>query len=453
MAATSEEVAREAVRKIKVDYEVLPHFVNEDDLGKAGSRAKAAGEKVTGDPEKALQDAEAVSEGTLRHSGRHPLLPGTPRLRHPVAGRSGSGLAFHPGCVTGWAGTWRRTSKSPPPISRSRWITSAADSAASSAPDAWGRSRCPPLAESGRKAGQDLPRSRHRTADRGQPSLGLRQDQGGRQEGRHHHRLAIRHLGHRRIRRRRPASPPLRLLQYPQHAPESHFRLRERRPRAAPGARPTTSRHRSSPAPPSKTSPPKSTWTPWRSSIRTPATPRAPNSYRFQFKRPPRSAEWKKLWQPRGIPTPARCAAGLASASTPGAARGHASTCRTTINPDGSVLVEMGTQDLGTGTRTIMTQVAAETLGLPMSQIKLVIGDNSLPPGGSSGGSTTVGGRHRPPANPASTRWPSCSKRPRQPSVRSPNELEAVDGTRSRQGRHREEHDLDRGLQEDWRRR
>src|ERR1035438_534691 len=51
----------------------------------------------------------------------------------------------------------------------------------------------------------------------------------------------------------------------------------------------------------------------------------------------------------------------------------------------------MGTQDLGTGTRTIMTQVAAETLGLQMGQIKLVIGDNSLPPGGSSGGSTTVG--------------------------------------------------------------
>ena len=40
------------------------------------------------------------------------------------------------------------------------------------------------------------------------------------------------------------------------------------------------------------------------------------------------------------------------------------------------MLLEMGTQDLGTGTRTIMTQVAAETLGLQMSQVKLVIGDN-----------------------------------------------------------------------------
>src|ERR1039457_433848 len=61
VAATTEEAAIEAVRKIKVAYEALPHFVNEADLGKAGSHGKAAGEKVTGDPEKAIQDAEAVS--------------------------------------------------------------------------------------------------------------------------------------------------------------------------------------------------------------------------------------------------------------------------------------------------------------------------------------------------------------------------------------------------------
>ena len=36
--------------------------------------------------------------------------------------------------------------------------------------------------------------------------------------------------------------------------------------------------------------------------------------------------------------------------------------------------------------------VAAETLGLPMGAIKLKIGDNSLPPSGASGGSTTIGG-------------------------------------------------------------
>ncbi len=36
--------------------------------------------------------------------------------------------------------------------------------------------------------------------------------------------------------------------------------------------------------------------------------------------------------------------------------------------------------------------VAAETLGLPLGAITLKIGDNSLPPSGASGGSTTVGG-------------------------------------------------------------
>src|SRR5215471_10006964 len=64
VAATSEEVARDAVRKIKVDYEVMPHLVSEEDLSKAGPRAKAAGEQVTGDLEKAFQEAEVTSEGS-----------------------------------------------------------------------------------------------------------------------------------------------------------------------------------------------------------------------------------------------------------------------------------------------------------------------------------------------------------------------------------------------------
>src|SRR5947209_2041054 len=64
VAATTEELAREAARKVKVDYEVLPHFVEDDKLAKAGARSKAAGEKLQGDPDKALKDADHVSEGT-----------------------------------------------------------------------------------------------------------------------------------------------------------------------------------------------------------------------------------------------------------------------------------------------------------------------------------------------------------------------------------------------------
>ena len=63
-----------------------------------------------------------------------------------------------------------------------------------------------------------------------------------------------------------------------------------------------------------------------------------------------------------------------------------------TINPDGSVEAKIGTQDLGTGTRTTIPIVIAETLGIPMEAVKLYIGKNSYPVSGASGGSTTIGG-------------------------------------------------------------
>src|SRR5579863_9788720 len=58
VAAESEEQARDAIRLIKVEYEVLPHLVKEDDLAKAGTRGKVAGEQIHGDPDKAFQEAE-----------------------------------------------------------------------------------------------------------------------------------------------------------------------------------------------------------------------------------------------------------------------------------------------------------------------------------------------------------------------------------------------------------
>src|SRR2546422_9486724 len=62
LAAVSEEIAEDAIRKIKIQYERLPHFVLEEDLSKAGDRAKSAGEQRQGDPEKGLQDPERSEE-------------------------------------------------------------------------------------------------------------------------------------------------------------------------------------------------------------------------------------------------------------------------------------------------------------------------------------------------------------------------------------------------------
>src|SRR5271168_2033364 len=54
---------------------------------------------------------------------------------------------------------------------------------------------------------------------------------------------------------------------------------------------------------------------------------------------------------------------------------------------DGTVEVRVGTQDIGTGTRTVLAIVAAEELGLPVSRVKSEIGDTrflfSVPSGGS----------------------------------------------------------------------
>jgi len=60
------------------------------------------------------------------------------------------------------------------------------------------------------------------------------------------------------------------------------------------------------------------------------------------------------------------------------------------IHPDGSVKVMTASQDLGTGTRTIIAQTAAEELGLQASDITALIGDTTFPPSGASGGSTTA---------------------------------------------------------------
>lgn len=101
---------------------------------------------------------------------------------------------------------------------------------------------------------------------------------------------------------------------------------------------------------------------------------------------------WKEKWRPRGQNKSDSIARGLGLSIHSWGGRGHACDCDLTIHPDGSVDVKMGTQDLGTGTRTVIMAVAAETLGLPTDAINLQIGDSEYPAGGVSGGSSTVGG-------------------------------------------------------------
>lgn len=101
---------------------------------------------------------------------------------------------------------------------------------------------------------------------------------------------------------------------------------------------------------------------------------------------------WKQKWHTRGDQTPGPVKRGLGMSLHTWGGRGHNSNCDLSIHPDGSVEIKLGSQDLGTGTRTVIAMVVAETLGLGVKDVKVMIGDSRFPVSGASGGSTTVGG-------------------------------------------------------------
>ena len=60
VAATTEGIAEDALARIQVEYEKLPHLVQEQNLEKAGERAKTTAEQVTGEPDRIFQAPEMV---------------------------------------------------------------------------------------------------------------------------------------------------------------------------------------------------------------------------------------------------------------------------------------------------------------------------------------------------------------------------------------------------------
>jgi xanthine dehydrogenase YagR molybdenum-binding subunit len=61
------------------------------------------------------------------------------------------------------------------------------------------------------------------------------------------------------------------------------------------------------------------------------------------------------------------------------------------LRNDGTARVASGTQDIGTGTYTILAQLASDKTGVPVNKVEVVLGDTSLPAGPISGGSMVTG--------------------------------------------------------------
>jgi len=79
---------------------------------------------------------------------------------------------------------------------------------------------------------------------------------------------------------------------------------------------------------------------------------------------------------------------GMATATYP--ARQQAASCLARILPDGRALVRAGSQEIGCGTYTVMAQIAADALGLPVERVRFELGDTDMPPTPASVGSATA---------------------------------------------------------------
>lgn len=101
---------------------------------------------------------------------------------------------------------------------------------------------------------------------------------------------------------------------------------------------------------------------------------------------------WRRNWHPHGKgQKQGSVVEGLGIGIHKWAGTANSSNCLLKIHPDGGVESYCGTQDLGTGTRTVCAMVLAETFGLPIEAVKVNIGSSTYPFSGASGGSTTVG--------------------------------------------------------------
>src|SRR5580704_16493950 len=390
VAAVTEEIANDAIRKIKIKYELLPHLVKEDDLAKAGNRVKAAGEQVTGDPDKAFKEADATIEGTYS----------IPVITHCCLEPHGNIVQFNGDHVNLWPST-QNVSGIGGDLGKALEVSAAnvrtqmqfigGGFGSKFAADRWGvEAGLLSKAAGGKPVKLYLDRATELKIAGNRPSayasikVAAAKDgtitawqsnswaTGGMTGGGMpplpyvFTEIPNKRLNHSAVAVNAGGARAWRAPNHPQASFLTCSALEDLAAKLKMDPVDLFSKNAD-------------------------LTARAP-AYRAQLQKAAEIMDWKKRWHQRGDSGSGPIKQGLGLGINTWGGGGHASQCRTTINPDGSVLLELGSQDLGTGTRTVITMVAAETLGLPMGAITLRIGDSEYPPDGASGGSTTVGG-------------------------------------------------------------
>ncbi|SFL72516.1 xanthine dehydrogenase family protein molybdopterin-binding subunit [Geodermatophilus ruber] len=89
-----------------------------------------------------------------------------------------------------------------------------------------------------------------------------------------------------------------------------------------------------------------------------------------------------------GVRTDGRWLVGTGVAAATYPSRRRKADCRISVDGRGRYLVEIDGSDIGTGTWTALTQIAADALHVGLGEVELRIGDSRLPFAGGAGGST-----------------------------------------------------------------
>ncbi len=431
VAAESEEIANDALALIKVDYEVMPWVVKEDDLSKVGNRAKPAGEQVTGDPDMAFKEA-----GLTVHEGQYGLPVITHCCLEPhgqvIQWKTDNKVEYWPSTqsVASIGSEVARAINIPVSDVHVQMQYMGGGFGSKFPADRWGvESAQLSKMSGGRPVKLFLDRETELTIAGNRPSIfgkvkvGAQSDgtitawqsetwsTGGVGGGGMNAQLfpyVFTKVPNRRVNHTAVSTNTgsARAWRAPNHPQASFITCSAIEDLAA--------KLRLDPVQVFQKNLPFTL----RSEV-----------YQFQLAKAAELMDWKKNWHPRGDSGSGPVKRGMGIGINTWGGAGHASICRTSIHPDASIEIELATQDLGTATRTMIAMIGAETFGLPITAIKVKLGDSSYPNSGGSGGSTTIGGVT------SSTRKSTVNALDKLFEVvakslnADPDTLEAVDGT------------------------
>jgi xanthine dehydrogenase YagR molybdenum-binding subunit len=393
VAATSEGIAEDALRAIRVEYEVLPHFVSEERLADAvsfGVRIEPEKEESAGDATAALAAAEVRVKGTY----------GVPVVAHNCLEAHGQVCHWtSPDHLTAWCSTQAVSGVAAQfaeglgiPAANVRVITEFMGGGFGSkfSVDRWGI-ECARLAKLARAPVKlMLDRRAELTVAGDRPSAYAEIEVGAKKDGTltawvskswgsgglgssgnpplpYVFQIPNRRQQHSSVPTHTASSRAWRAPNHPQACFLSMSALEDLA--AALGMNPLDFILQN-----------------------LPLTGGLEKTYREEIEIADQLMGWRQRWHPRGDPARGPLKRGLGMSIHTWGGRGHRSNCEVILHPDGTAEAKISTQDLGTGTRTVVGIVLAETLGLSLDAVQVSIGDSRYPSSGGSGGSTTVGG-------------------------------------------------------------